>query len=369
MEVERGEDFEVCWESGETGQEGTVALMLIDNDGNTVWVFSTADIAENAPPSGVYCAQRTAPVVVGHYTLIFSIDGTLDADSISTTDLYVTPVGVTSGPPLTPGGDGAGPDVGPCFGWVAAEDVATCCSVELGTDFDLFEGAASTASQVLFELSARRWPGQCERVVRAGLDWPCGLQVTSGGVLIGWERTETPSYKVHLPNYPVTEILEVKVDGDVVPADEYRLDGWRWLTRLADAEGDRQYWPSWGRDDREDDEEDTFSVRYTFGVNPPLAGVDAAAQLACEIYKSCPGNEGVDGGACALPKGATRVTRAGITIELGSFHWTAKEGWNTGMKLVDLFLNTYNPRRLRRAPMIWSPDEAIAYEVGTAAGS
>jgi hypothetical protein len=169
----------------------------------------------------------------------------------------------------------------------------------------------------------------------------------------------------------VTEITEVKVDGDVLTADEYRLDGWQWLTRMADADGDAQSWPAGQRMDRVATEDQTFQVSYLFGQNPPEPGILAAGQLACEIYKSCPGNEGVGDGNCAIPKNATRVTRTGITIELGILHFDKVQGrWDTGMKLVDLFLNAYNPNALRRRPLIWSPDAPrMAREVGTALGS
>jgi hypothetical protein len=124
---------------------------------------------------------------------------------------------------------------------------------------------------------------------------------------------------------------------------------------MADVDGNRQFWPSCQRLDLDDTEEGTFSVSYLHGVNVPQPGKDAAAQLACEIYKSCPGNEGV--GTCALPKNATRVTKQGITIELGALGFDRRKGWDTGMKLVDAFLSAYNPQGKRRRPAIWSPDE------------
>ena len=141
MEVVRGEEFEVCWESGETGQAGSVALMLIDNDGDTVWTFDTSDIIETPASSGIYCANRTAPVEVGHYTIIFSIDGTLDPGSISTTDLFVVATSSsTSLPPLD------GDDLsGPCSAWTTSEDVFACCSADVGSDTSVFDDAVDAA--------------------------------------------------------------------------------------------------------------------------------------------------------------------------------------------------------------------------------
>jgi hypothetical protein len=267
----------------------------------------------------------------------------------------------------------AGPVAGPCTGWVSAEEVASCCSVEVGSDFDLFEQAAATASQILYELSARQFPGLCERTVRPCEKRSCGFQVLSRGHVIDWNGCWAgdcwqpalcdcqPVSQVVLPNYPVREIVEVKIDGVVLAPSEYRLDRWNVLTRLASSDGTRQLWPSCQRLDLADDEVGTFSIRYLHGANPPQAGVSAAAQLACEIYKACPGNQGV-GGECLLPSGTVRVTRQGVTIERARFlSWafSRERGWVTGLPLVDLFLGTYNPLGKRRRPAIWSPDHRL----------
>src|SRR4029077_3562115 len=131
------------------GQVGIVSLMLIDNDGGIFWPAATTDIVESPAASGIYCANRTAPIVVGQYTLVWSIDGTYDPTTVGIEDLLVlspTP----SFPPLVPGDQDAGPVDGPCFGGGAAEDVANCCEVEVGSDFDLFDESASAASQLLY---------------------------------------------------------------------------------------------------------------------------------------------------------------------------------------------------------------------------
>lgn len=374
MNVESGATFEAVYESGITGLVGSLTVRIDDNQNNTVLGPQTTGILEIAGGiSGTYSAVLVAPVVEGQYTIVWSNDGSFDADQgIGAEDLLVVAViGAPTFPPLVPGEQAAGPTPGPCFGWVEAEDVAACCSVVVGSDYDLFEGAASSASQILYMLSGKQFSGSCERVVRPGSDIPCGVQVLARGHVIGWENVprDLDILKVLLPNYPVTEIVEVKIDGDTLTEDEYRLDGWRWLTRRPDADGNRQYWPGPQREDREDTEDDTFSIRYLFGQNPPQPGIDAAAQLACEIYKACPGNEGVDGD-CALPKNAVRVSRQGLTVEMKALTYNAREGWTTGMKLVDAFLNAYNPDGVKQRALIWSPDgPQFAREVGTVMGS
>ena len=380
IDAVRNEDFDSCFESGITGLVGTVSWQLIDNEGAIVYAPSVADIIETPAGSGVYCTVKTAPPVIGAYSIIWSTDGTFDEDSVSIDDLIVhSSTGSIDFGPLLPA-DVDAPVVGPAGAWTTVEDIAACCSVEVGTSTDLFEDAAIAATQVLYELSARQFNPGGERVVRPLTDAMCGVQILSRGYVIRgdgydifWGGTSWSDglSRALLPNYPVTEIVEVKIDGDVLLADEYRLDGWRWLTRMEDSDGDAQAWPDWQRRDRNDDRPGTFSVRYLFGQNPPAIGSMAATQLACEIYKSCPGNEGVGDGVCAIPKNATRVTRTGITIELGSlnYDWQLR-AWNTGMKLVDTFLQAYNPNGLRRRPAIWSPDAPrMAEELGTALGS
>lgn len=377
MDAVRGESFESCVETGITGLAGSISWMLIDNVGAVVFAASTAGIIETPAGSGIYCVTKTAPIVIGDYTIIWSTDGSFDENSVTIESLTVhsSAASIEFGPLLPAAVDA--PIGGPCGAWTTVEDIAACCSVEVGSTPELFEDAMVAATQVLYELSGRQFNPGCERVVRPqNGEWPCGTQVLSRGHVITWDGMHWSDglSRVLLPNYPVTEIVEVRIDGAVIPADEYRLDGWRWLTRMADADGDAQAWPDWQRLDREDTEDVTFVVRYVFGQNPPAIGSMAAAQLSCEIYKVCPGNEG-NAADCALPKNAVRVSRQGITVELASFYFdsgrrSGQRGWKTGMNYVDWFLNTYNPAGVRRRPLIWSPDAPrFAVEVGTAMGS
>lgn len=369
VDVVRGEPFEACFESGITGLVGTVQWMLIDNDGNTTFAATTADIIETPAGSGIYCINRSAaPLVNGHYTMIWSEDGTFDENAVSIEDLIVhaTQGSIDFGPLLP--ADIDAPVAGPCGAWTTVEDIAACCSAAVGTMTDLFEDAAVAATQVLFELGGRQHNPGCERLVRplGWGEWPCGVQILASGYVINWDGKQWSDglWRIPLAHYPVTEVLEVKIDGVALTADEYRLDAWRWLTRMEDADGNRQHWPQWQRLDRDDSQEDTFSVTFQYGQNPPAIGSMAAAQLACEIYKQCPGNEGV--GDCVLPKNATRVTKQGITIELGKLRFDRSKGWDTGMKYVDLYLNTYNPHGKRRRPAVWSPDDWVLEPVAAA---
>jgi hypothetical protein len=269
--------------------------------------------------------------------------------------------------------------VGPCTPWADSQDVWNCCgqpttTIGEGTDaeecpVDMTQFAVE-ASQVLYELSARQFAGVCEKTVRPCVNRWCGFQVLSRGHVVdyGWEMGWsgrgwwgwdgwsqgcgcTPLSRVLLSGYPVREVTEVKIDGAVVAPDEYRLDERRWLTRMADVDGNVQLWPSCQRWDKADSESGTFAVTYRYGQDPPVTGIHAAAQLGCELYRAC------TGGDCLLPSGATRITRQGVTVERAGFaQWGYKGNtWQTGLNLVDTFLNSYNRAGIPRRPTIWSP--------------
>lgn len=254
-----------------------------------------------------------------------------------------------------------------CTPWITGDDVADCCSVETSSGA-IFDSVAEQASDLLFEISGRQFPGECSKTVRPSCDpcW-CGYQVLSRGHVIGpWDYGYplvglcdnclvacSPSL-VKLSGYPVTAITEVLLDGVILAPTEYRLHNSRYAMRLNDA-----HWP-WSQDlTLADTEDNTWSISYTYGAAPPAMGIAAAGQLGCELYKACSGE------ACALPVGTTRVNRQGVTIERLAFvSWgftspryarSRPSGWNTGLSLVDAFLNSVNGSGLQRRPVFYSP--------------
>lgn len=229
------------------------------------------------------------------------------------------------------------PTPGPCIPWITADDVAAACDALDGSDPSVYDAAALSASETLFQLSGRQFTGECGPVTVRPCDptarcgpSPCGCCWTSRVKLAGVVR----------------QIAEVKIDGTALDAGEYRVDQRRWLVRLADADGRRQRWPACQRLDLADTEDRTFAVTYTYGVDPPQAGLDAAAELACNLAAAA------GGGECDLPAGTVRVTRQGITIDLERF----LEKGVTGLRLVDVFLQAFNPAGRRSPSTVWSPD-------------
>lgn len=368
MDVGSGAPFEAVNEVGVTGLVGTLTVKVEDNDGATPIGPTAANITELGS-SGVYVWNApAAPGTLGQYTIMWSTDGTFDPDTVSTEALTVIDPTASSPGPIPPPDD-APATMGPCTAWITGDDVAECCSAAtdiVGTFTSLLDDAADAASQILFELSGRRWAGLCSRegVRPCHGDCGCGgVQVLSRGHIVDpWGPYSYSDCggracwcqdlsRVKLAGY-VREVTQVKLDGVVMDSSSYRVDEHKYLTRV---DGGR--WPSCSHGGRADTEEGTFSVSYTYGKTPPLSAVDAAKQLACQAFMQCSGS-----GDCDIPAGATRITRQGITIERAIFARNPDTGaWETGLSAVDYFLNTYNRHGLARRALFVSPGSRGRY--------
>lgn len=390
----RGQSYTATAQIGTTGLVGILEMQLVDVDGNIVTTASTLNIIELLDEfnvgTGVYVATRVAPMILGSYVVEFSNDGSFDAETVSAENLTVVAGSVIPVLPPIPVDPSVGPYAGPCLAWTDGDRVAACCSAAVGTDTSVFDDSIAIASEILFNLSGRQYPGQCEQTVRPCYTSACGFQVLSRGYVVwpsdwlygggwGWNgiNWSFPSFtgcgcqplsRVLLPGYPVVEISQVEIDGVVLAADEYRLDDFRYLTRMADADGHARQWPSCQALDRPDGDVGTWSVTYSYGQSPPNAGQNAATALACEVYKACdPDAE------CLLPDGVTRLVRQGLTIEkIPTLTWAfqkARNGsrgeWRTGIAQVDMFLNAFAGNGLMRRPTVWSPAYSYARKYGS----
>ncbi len=258
-------------------------------------------------------------------------------------------------------------NTGVCTPWTDADQILACCDATFDTNVDL-DTAAELASDLLYEISGHRFPGLCETTVR-----PCG---TGGSCFANWVPTGHLPYqwfsgpwgygdpyawhagrdchcgtlsKIRLAGYPIREIQEVSIDGVVLDPAEYRLQTDRYLIRLADADGNPQRWPSCQRMDI-DEGVGTMFIHYRYGLEPPLAGLAAAAQLACQIAKACRNEE------CEIPVGTVRVARQGITIDTQQLGLWLLGTMRTGMPLVDAFISVYAGQRQQRRTALMVPE-------------
>lgn len=257
----------------------------------------------------------------------------------------------------------AAPRRSACAVWATVDDICSPCD-----DYDfptsLLEDSLVVASDVLFELSGRQFPGSCSDTVR-----PCARRTPDDSfpnrevIAYGW----TPYYypwsgcgcnsssrcscaglsQLTLGAYPITSITEVKVDGVVLDPSAYDVHDYRYLVRI-----DGENWPCCQDLTLDSDQDNTFEVSFTYGTLPPSPGVRAATDLACQLALSC-SPETV--GECTLPQRVTSITRQGVTmVVLDPFDFL--EDGRTGVYTVDLFLKTYNPNGLRRPAQVISPD-------------
>lgn len=347
----------------------SIGVRILDDQGNTLPPGRmNTGIVEFPAGSGHYVRPTVLPSTLGEYSVMWDSDvGGLATPANSAVDKLVitTELVVPVIPIPTPG-----LPVGPCSLWLTGAEVDAFCSAgATAVGGPAFDAAAEMASTLLFELSGRIFAGACESTVRpcaqtcgcwggfvgtlaiagasalgvpinwTGGSWDCGGQSCGCGILS----------EVILDGYPVTGIVAVKINGVVIPPTAYRLDQYRRLVCT-----DQQMWPACQDLTAPDTDQGTWSITYTHGQPPPLAGKQAAAQLACQLKQA------IDGGACQLDASVQEVVRQGIKVTKGRIATLVNaigdrpEG--SGLAFVDSFLVAYNRHGLQRRPAVWSPD-------------
>lgn len=297
-------------------------------------------------------------------------------------DFYVIPSSVV--PPDPP----PGPQMPPCQSWISGDDILGCSGADKLSKQER-DALAVMASMLMFELSARQFSGICGPVTvrpcqgscgtswgggSGGWQWSWGYWSGSWGYGwywgdgngtvrrcgCGWDST------IELAGYPVTEVTQVKIGGQVLAptfldgAPAYRLDQDRYLTRMTDPDtpNDPLHWPFCQRLDLDDDQPGTFAVSYRYGVAPPPLGIEAAKQIACQLLLAQTGQD------CAIPAKVTRIVRQGATIDLVTPVATVLRAGGTGLVMVDAFIAAYNPSGLRRRPAVFTPDITFPVRIG-----
>lgn len=262
-------------------------------------------------------------------------------------------------PVLNIGGSGGGDaDAGGvCAPWA---DIADACAPCDEYDFDpgAIEDGIAFASEVLFNLTGRRWSGICTTTVRPTA---CGCTAYSGlwraGGVCGCGCSGVS--EIILPSYPVVDILDVRIDGLPVDAARYRVDDRQRLVfqpDLDDSDG-RRGWPCCQRLSRPEGEEGTWSITYSHGQDPPLGGVRAAASLGCQLALSCLPADDPHAKQCRLPKRVTSITRQQVTLAIIDPLSLFKDGL-TGLPEVDLWVQSVmlgDQRRRGRASVPGRP--------------
>lgn len=231
--------------------------------------------------------------------------------------------------------------VGPCTDWTSTQDVYACYG-------DVVAGSCLTssvrqASEVLYELSGRQFPGYCQSVIRPCSNMNCwgpapfGAQFLDRGHVVwgdrGWSFDNGDPcmcgawlQKIILPGN-AQHVVEVLIGGQPLAASSYRLDPNNELIRT-----DGGAWPICQNLAANGDQPGTFQVTYGHGYSPPEVAQKAAVQLAHEFYLACSGL------ACQLPSGVVEIARQGIRVQRAANLF--KDG-ATGLAMVDSFLAAY----------------------------
>jgi hypothetical protein len=248
---------------------------------------------------------------------------------------------------------------GPCEIW----DPIWCG--ELSTAAMSVTGDAVTmATEVLWQLSGQRF-GLCEVTLRPCRNdcaegygtfdqwWPgVGGSFRSGGGPRPWwfngvwanvcggcggSCSCTLLDEALLPA-PTREVVEVRLDGIVMDPSLYRVDENRKLVRT-----DGQLWPMCQDMALDDSQPGTWSVTITVGEDVPALARRAVGELAAEFAKDCAGEE------CQVPYDVTSLNRQGISLSFGNPNVEKIDPLIRllGLRMVRLFLATYNPGNLR----------------------
>jgi hypothetical protein len=144
---------------------------------------------------------------------------------------------------------------------------------------------------------------------------------------------------------PIVDVLEVRVDGQVVDPAAYQVWDGKYLVRQ-----DGNVWPWQQRLTDPETAEGSFVVTYTRGQALPPSGQVAAGLLCCELVKAR-----VQDPTCALPERVQHVSREGIDVQFLDPQDFVEDG-RTGITAVDQWLHAVNPAKLAAPADVFSPD-------------
>lgn len=279
------------------------------------------------------------------------------------------------------------PRSGACAPWVSGQDVEALALVKSTAapriqagdlTQEQFEAlcaeAAAASSEILYELSGRIFPGECGPVTVRPVSRPTDIDTRAWGATlstVGWVASQgfASAYGSFNPNvlahygslepptielpYPVLAIEQVKIDGIVIPANEYELRDFKSLVRMRVSRSAvptaRYGWPTSQIMDLPDTEPGTFSITYTFGNPPPPSGRLAARKLA--EYLALPQL----GDTTKYPTRIKQIARQGVTAMVTDV-MDLLEKKMLGIYECDAFLAAHNPHKLARQSAVWSPD-------------
>lgn len=234
-----------------------------------------------------------------------------------------------------------------CSTWATNDEAREICSSSVfdGLSEERLTELLQSSTYLLYLLSGRRYPGLCEDFVR-----PPAVCPDDRCCQDSCDCCHHGVSKLTLGAYPIREIVEVEIDGDVLDPSEYDLLNRRYLLRMADVDGNRQRWPGIQRLDLPLGDPGTWGVRFVYGQYPPIPGRDAAIAHASELAKACAGDA-----TCKLPARVQSVARQGVTMVIGDPNSFLQAGL-TGLGEVDSWISAERYAARVRRPAFVNPD-------------
>lgn len=250
---------------------------------------------------------------------------------------------------------------GPCTPYLTVEelrdDPGLCIPDPEPDDYDeVLQAFIDRASEIMFALTGRQFPGDCT-VVR----WPMRRYGCPQPFMLPFAMLETgfrPADDAITLWYQPRDIT-VHIDGDV-------FTDW-WLRNGTDlVRADGSLWPTVNHPELPDDSEGTFWIEWTFGPDTPGIVKNAAQQLAVQFQL-----ESVQDARCKLPVDTTSVSRQGQTITIDRDIERVREA-GPNLQAIMVATAAYNPHNARTPSDAWSPDhlwELVSVGTGVPAGS
>lgn len=199
-----------------------------------------------------------------------------------------------------------------------------CCT----TAFRATENPSACEGALLPELAAVIGTGY-EALPLMVADGPAPVFLNCWGSPSRPQRTA-----IHLPYLPVREVLEVQVDSEVLPEDEWYLVPGTNLLRRNDG-------AAWRGD---------IDIVFRHGNDAPPSAKPLIAMYACELAKRC------TGAPCELPEGIKVLSRPGVQFgdEVILDTEYRREGL-TGYRPLDDWIRQVFAGQSKTRPRMWRP--------------
>jgi hypothetical protein len=236
----------------------------------------------------------------------------------------------------------------PCQPWPID---TTCDPTFLDLDEFVQARSVSLAWRTLHRLTGGQ-VGACPVVLRPCAQPPCSACST------GWMNPRIvagdwvnfacgdgcgcrPLCSIVLPSH-IADIIDVTVNGDPFDLTGVRVENGNEIVRT-----DGGCFPACQDMSKAPGTDGTFEITYVPGYKPGMEGAYAAGVLASEYAKAC------NGGKCRLPSGITTLVQQGRTMMMSAELFP---NGLTGIREVDAYVHSINPKHLTQPSVVWSPD-------------